>query len=193
MNLNKILYITILFIGTSFTLQAQQTTIEWLTWEEAIEKSKVEKRKIFVDVYTEWCGWCKRMDKATFQKPQIVRFVNEHFYAVKLDAEQKEAIEFGGKTFNYVQNGQRGYHELAVAITHGQLSFPTIVFIDENLAIIQSIPGFRDPMEFEMIMTYFGWNEYKEQPWSLYQKNYQPLRKKKKEALPILPVSHDGN
>ncbi len=154
-------------------------TIQWMTWEEAQEKTKEEPRKIFVDIYTNWCGWCKKMDKATFQKPHIAQYMNENYYAVKFNAEQKDPIFFNGKEYKYVKQGRRGYHELAFAITRGQLSYPTIVFIDEELEVIQPIPGFRDPMEFEMMMTYFGFDQHKATPWPVYQKNYEPLRKSK--------------
>ena len=43
--------------------------IEWLTWDQAVAKMEKEPRKIMVDVYTDWCGWCKRMDASTFQDP----------------------------------------------------------------------------------------------------------------------------
>ena len=102
-----------------------QTSINWLTWEEALEKNKVEKKKFLVDVHTEWCSWCKKMDARTFQKELIASFVNEHFYAIKFDAEQKEDIIYDNKVYSYVSGfGKRGYHELApVSYTH--LTLPT--------------------------------------------------------------------
>ena len=152
--------------------------INWLTWEEALERSKTKKKKILVDVYTDWCGWCKRMDAATFQQPHIAEYVNENYYAVKFNAEKREDIVFQGKTFKFVKNGMRGYHELAAEITRGRLSYPTVVFLNEDLEVIQPVPGFKDPTEFEKIITYFGRNEHLKTPWEVYQKNYQPLTKK---------------
>ncbi len=151
--------------------------IEWLTWEQAILKSKTKKKKLMVDVYTDWCGWCKRMDAATFQQEHIAKYVNEHYYAIKFDAEQKEDIVFNGKTYKFVKNGKRGYHELAAEITRGRLSYPTIVFLDENHAIIQPVPGYKSPTQFEQIITYFARNEHLKTPWDSYQKSYQPLTK----------------
>ncbi len=149
--------------------------INWLTWEQAIEKSQKQKKKILIDVYTDWCGWCKRMDAATFQQPHIAKYVNENYYAIKFDAEQKEEITFNGKTYKFVKNGRRGYNELAAEITRGRLSFPTIVFMDENLNVIQPVPGYKDPDQFEQIITYFARNEHLKTPWDKYQKSYQPL------------------
>lgn len=155
-----------------------EAKINWMTWEEALERSKTKQKKILVDVYTDWCGWCKRMDKATFQQAHIADYVNENYYAVKFNAETKEDIIFKGKTFKFVKNGMRGYHELAAEITRGRLSYPTVVFLNENLEVIQPVPGFKDPMEFEKIITYFGRNEHLKTPWDVYSKKYQPLVKK---------------
>lgn len=152
-------------------------TVEWLSWEEAVERSKVEKRKIFVDVYTSWCGWCKRMDKTTFGQAHIAKYLNENFYPVKFNAEQTEPVTIDGKTYKFVKQGRRGYHELAAHIMRGRLSYPTIVFMDENFRLIQPIPGFQDPSKFEVIMTYFGENHHKKTPWAKYVRAYQPIPK----------------
>ncbi len=66
-----------------------QGNVQWITWEEAMELSKTEPRKIVVDVYTDWCGWCKKMDKATFQDEEIVEYINENYYAIKFNAEMR--------------------------------------------------------------------------------------------------------
>ena len=60
------------------TFNTGKAKVEWMNFEEALEKSKTEPRKIFIDVYTEWCGWCKRMDSATFQQEHIAEYLNEH-------------------------------------------------------------------------------------------------------------------
>lgn len=164
------------FTGRTESVKAAEPGgIRWYTWEEAIQMSKIEKRKIMVDVYTQWCGWCKRMDKTTFKNPTIVSYLNSHYYPIKFDAETKEDIEFQGKTYRFVNNGMRGYHELAAEITRGRLSYPTIVFLDENFDIIQSIPGYREPLEFEQIITYFGTNSHKKMPWEKYRSVYKPI------------------
>jgi thioredoxin-related protein len=152
-------------------------SIKWMTWEQVFEKSKSEKRKIFVDVYTDWCGWCKRMDASTFQKQQIADYINQHYYAVKFNAEYKGDIVFKGKTYKFIKEGMNGYHELAAEITHGRLSYPTVVFLDENLDLLQAIPGYREALEFEQIITYFGKDEHKKTPWEVYQRNYKPIAK----------------
>lgn len=153
--------------------QADTLEVNWISFEEAVEKSKTEKRKIFIDVYTDWCGWCKVMDKKTFSEPAIASYLNEYYYAVKLNAEQTEDIQFREHTFKYVPNGRRGYHELAVSLLQGKLSYPTVVFMDENFNFIQALPGYRKPEEFHRILTFFGQNQFREMKWDEYQKVYE--------------------
>jgi len=171
-----------LVLALSLTANAQDQ-IQWLTWEEALEKNKIEKRKIIVDVYTQWCTWCKKMDQRTYQRPNIVDQVNKEFYAVKFDAEQKEDIIFNNKIYKYVHSfGKKGYHELAEEIMNGRMSYPTTVFIDENLNVIQPIPGFQGAITFQMILDYFSGNFYTNTPWHKFERNYS------KGTTPVSPL-----
>jgi len=161
------------------------TEVEWMTIEEALEKMTIEKKKILVNVYTDWCRWCRHMDKTTFEKEQIIQYINETYYPVKFDAEQKTPIKIGNKTYKYVKGDgkNRGYHELAMDITMGRLTYPSVVFIDENVRVLQPFPGFKDPNTFEVIMTYYGHDHYKKVPWSKYQQSYIPIRKPKPQLI----------
>lgn len=184
-SVSKICYrlLCFLILATSGLNTSAQETINWLSWEEAVEKSEIEPRKIFVDIYTDWCTWCKRMDKQTFQDETIAKYMNENYYAVKFDAEQKKAILFRGKEYEFVKNGRRGYNRLAAELTQGRLSYPTIVFLDEEINLIQPIPGFRAKTEFEMMMTFFGQDFYKDTPWQAYVKGYTPIGQSKSQKF----------
>ena len=154
-------------------LQAQDK-IQWLTWEQMMKKYDKEKKKILVDVYTDWCGWCKRMDKSTFANPVIVDYINKNYYAVKFNAEQHEDIKFRGHIYKFVRSGRRGYHEFAAALTQNQLSYPTYVFLDEDINLLQVIPGYRQAKEFEYILNFFGGDYYKTTPWAKFEKEFKP-------------------
>ena len=56
-------------------------------------------KKVFIDLYTSWCGWCKRMDATTFKQRAIVEYMNQKYYAVKFDAETRDTINFNGHSF----------------------------------------------------------------------------------------------
>jgi len=157
-------------------LKAQdETNVRWMTMEEAEQAQRIEPRKVVVDLYTDWCTWCVKMDNSTFKNPHIVKYLNEKFYAVKFDAEQKEDLNFRNKDYKYVRYGKRGYHELAVELTKGRLSFPTVVFLDEDMNNIQAIRGFQTSLRFEQIMTYFANDYHKKMPWQKYSDNYLPV------------------
>ena len=161
--------ISLLFlVFTSFSIQAQD--INWISCEEAVELSKTDAKpkKIFVDVYTDWCGWCKKMDQNTFQNPEVSKYMQDNFYMVKMDAEGKDPIVYQGKTFKYVPSGRRGYHELAAALLQGKMSYPTVVFLDESLNMLSPVPGYQQVEPFMQIAKYFGDNIYKDKDWQSY-------------------------
>ena len=155
------------------SLVLAQEKIQWMSIEDAYELTLTEEnpKKIFIDVYTDWCGWCKRMDKATFQNEEVATYMNEHYYNVKFDAEQKESIEILGNTFEFVTQGKRGYHELAVALLNGKMSYPTVVFLNRKFEMLSPVPGYQEPAGFMNIAKYFGDNIYLETSWQDYSGN----------------------
>jgi thioredoxin-related protein len=161
--------------------KTETTAIEWMSFEEAVKRSEAEKgkKKIFIDVYTDWCGWCKVMDKNTFVDPQIVKLINEKFYAVKFDAEQTGDVNFRGTTFKFVPYGNKGSHQLAMALLNNQMSYPNFVFLDEEFRIVPiiegytSLPGYRKPEEFHVFVSFVGGDFYKTVAFQDYQKQYK--------------------
>ncbi|HLP95359.1 MAG TPA: DUF255 domain-containing protein [Saprospiraceae bacterium] len=152
--------------------KAERGVVNWMSLEQALEKSKTEKRKIFVDMYTDWCGWCKHMDSTTFVDARVARYLNEHYYPVKFNAEQDKDIVFKDKTYKFKKSGARGYHELAILWLNNRLSFPTTVFLDENQQVIQPVPGYQDAGKMEAIINYFGSDSHKKTPWEAYEKTF---------------------
>lgn len=160
------------FSGNQSTASADTTTtpapaavtgeLKWYTWEEAMEAMKTNKKKIIVDVYTDWCGWCKVMDKKTFSDPKVAEYLKANFYPVKLDAEGKKDITHEGHTFKYMANvGRGGVHELAASLLDNRLGYPTVVFLDENMARISISPGFKEAPDFLQEITFIAEGHYK--------------------------------
>lgn len=154
-------------------LQANAQEVEWISFEEAIAKSQKKPKKLLIDIYTDWCGWCKKMDKEAYSNPKLASYINENFYPVKFNAEQREEITFDGHTFKFVAQGRRGVHQLAGVLTQNKLSYPTTVFMDEEFRIIQPIPGYMDAKALDPIVKYIGDDFFKDIPWQEFQKNYQ--------------------
>lgn len=141
-----------------------ETSIKWMTMEEAFKATQAKPKKIFIDVYTDWCGWCKKMDRNTFENAEIANYMNAHFYAVKFNAEQKEDIVLGEQTFKFVANGNRGYNELAPALMQGKMTFPTVIVLNEKFQMLQPIPGYREPKEMKTILEFFATNQHLQKP-----------------------------
>lgn len=158
MKRNILIVISFVFLGSPLLGQEK---IKWYTLEEAVALNRYIPKKFMVDVYTDWCGWCKRMDKESFSDSLIAAYVNENFYAVKFDAEMKESLVIGGREYKFVDNGRRGYHEMAVVLTKGQLSYPTIVYLDEKLRHIQVDPGFKNKIQLKERLEWVKEEDYK--------------------------------
>lgn len=162
----------ILLSITTIYLTAQETatSIEWLSWEEAMQRMETQPKKVFIDVYTDWCGWCKKMDKSTFVDPAVVNLMNEHFYAVKLDAEQEAAINFDGHEFKYIANaGRRGVHELAYSLLDGRMSYPSFVYLDEGMRRISIAPGYKDASMMATELQFIGGEHFQQQSFDEYK------------------------
>lgn len=136
-------------------------SIKWYTWSEAIELQKKQPKKLFIDVYTDWCGYCKKMDASTFVDPEIVDYMNANFYAVKLDAEQEGDIVWNNYTYKFMPGGRKGSHELAIAILNGQMSYPSFAYFDESAKRIRTSPGYKVPDQLMKELKYAKEEIYK--------------------------------
>lgn len=152
-----------------------QDSIKWHSIDQAIQLASQEPRVLVIDVYTDWCGWCKRMDATTFSDPEVVEIMNEHFYPVKLDAEGKEDIVIGDRTFKFVDNGRRGYHEIAVVVTRGRLSYPTISYVDAQGKVLEAAPGYKTADQFRVYLAYYADGAYKSQSFDEFSAGYTAL------------------
>lgn len=150
------------------SLRTPEPKIRWYTFEEAVKANEKVKKKMFIDVYTDWCGWCKTMDRETFQNDAVVDYIQKNFYPVKLNAEQKEDIVFGGQTFKFVASGRGGVNTFAYSLLDGHLSYPTAVYLNENYERILISPGYKksDMMMNELKFT--AEERYKNTSWEDY-------------------------
>lgn len=154
--------------------QTDNNKINWMTFEEAVKLNETAPKKIFIDVYTDWCGWCTKMDQTTFLDPSVVEYMNNNFYAVKFNAEQTEPVEFMGNTFvNQNPNGngaRKGTHELAQALLQGKMSYPSYVFLNEKNQLLTVVPGYAHAKEFLPILKFFGTDAFLTTSWEEFSK-----------------------
>lgn len=175
-----------LFLFVSFLASAQKPdstvhkipAIKWHKFEEALAlNNNYPKKKLFVDVYTDWCGWCKKMDAGTFKDSAIAAYMNENFYAIKFDAERKDTIILNGvKYVNTNPNEKRGVHQIAANLLQGKLSYPSYVFLSEVGSLITVAAGYKSVEDMESLLHYYGDNQYIYMPYSEYREKF-PKRK----------------
>lgn len=173
-----------IFLLLVFTLSlsagfAQKEKINWMSLEDALAAQTKVPKKIIMDVYTSWCGPCKMLDKNTFQNADVVKYVNENYYAVKFNAEGDDSIkyknlDFGNPQFDPKRTGRNAQHELAQALKI--TAYPTIVFFNENGDTLLPVPGYKTPAQLELYLKLFYNNDHEtissEEDWDKYQEEF---------------------
>jgi len=148
--------------------------IKWMSFEQAYELNKKKPKKIFIDMYTDWCGWCKRMDATTFANPVIVEYMNKNFYNVKMNAERKDTVVIDGTTFvNPNPGSTRSSHQLAIELLRGKMSYPSFIFLNEKSQLLTVVAGYQPAKEFEAIIHYFADNAFTDQQWEEYRVKFK--------------------
>lgn len=133
----------LLFAG-AFSGNAQLKTY---TFPEAEKLEQQNPKPIFVFVHTSWCKYCKMMEHSTFKNQEVIQLLNDNFYFVSLDAEQKTPITFKNQTFKFKPKGQNsGVHELAeeLGTIDGTINYPTFSILDKNNTILLQISDYTD-------------------------------------------------
>lgn len=160
--MKKYLYTLVFFVAAVTSGISQE--IKWMTMNEALEAQKKQPKKIFMDAYTTWCGPCKLLDRNTFTNKDVIKYINEHYYPVKFNAEGNEEVKYRDLTFtnpDYDPNrkGRNGTHQLARAMKI--TGYPSLVFFDEKGNLIGPIPGYRTPHQLELFLKMFVDEDYK--------------------------------
>jgi thioredoxin-related protein len=162
----------VLFIGAfvcSFSIPAKKEKINWISLAELNELYYKQPKPILVDVYTDWCGWCKVMDAKTYTNEKLAAYINEHYYAVKYNAESADTVLFNKKRF--VFNEEYKSNELALFLTSGRLEFPTTVFLSSIDAQPALLSGYLKPKEMEAPLKFFGEGAHTKQTFVAFEKS----------------------
>ncbi len=153
---------------------AAKEAIEWVKITDLEDRLAEEPRMVIIDLYTDWCGWCKKMDRTTYKHKEIAKYVNQKYYAVKFNAETKSTIKIAGQEFNFIPRGRRGAHELAITLLEGRMSYPSTVILDNDMSKLTIIPGYLDAPKMDKILRYFGdGHSEKGVNWQVFDKQFK--------------------
>ena len=146
--------------------------IKWYTIEEADQLCKVAPRKFFIDMYTDWCGWCKKMDKETFTDPTLANYINNNYYPVKFDGESKAPITFDNKTYQ----PQSRTHDLALLLMQGKTGYPTYVILDQYRQPLGILKGYIGIDKLYQTLVFVGGDYYMTSNDKEFQSKWPKIR-----------------
>ena len=173
----RILLTTLLLTTYAFFASVKaQETVNWQPIQQAATLAGKQHRKILIEIYTQWSEGFKELERTVLTQLHIAKYLNDTYVAVKFDAETREDVSFQNRNYKFVSQSGVGFNELASELLRGQMIYPSLVFLDENGNLIQTIQ-YRSPEQFEMIITYFGSDNHKKMPWKKYERVYQSMKK----------------
>ena len=149
-------FVTTMLLAFAFVVGFQQKTaaaennLKWKTFNEGIAEAKKTNKKILVDVYTDWCGWCKKMDASTYGSNEVSKYLNERYVVIKLNAESEKKLNYKGKE----------YTERELAGAFGITGYPSTLFLKHDGEPITVYPGFADAKKFKEVLSFIAEDHY---------------------------------
>lgn len=159
--------------------------VNWMTMNQALKAQQENPKKILIKFYADWCSMCKMMERNTFNHPEIAKYINENYYAVKFNAEGNEKVEFVGKTFgnpNYNSHQKTGKARHQFAQYMNISAYPSTVFLDDDKALITGLVGYFEARDVEPYLALIATEKYKEvktqEEWEAYRSKFKGKVKK---------------
>jgi len=116
------------------------------SFEEVLKNAQKDKKKIVINVYADWCKWCKKMDSDTFPDKEVQKELKRNFYFYKLNGESSDIVEYDGRKWTKAQ----------LTKAFGIRGFPSTIFLNHDSKPITVLPGYVDAKTFASILRYIG-------------------------------------
>jgi thioredoxin-related protein len=173
--LNKVLLCALLFFTLPrLTAQNEENgLVGWLSFQDAQEKNKIQNKPFLIDIYTDWCGWCKHMMKTTYSNPGLATYINTHFYPVKFNAETKDTIEYNGRLYKPLSPQPRSPHELAVKFLGEKLSYPSTMFVTNNFEYNLLTQGYLEDKKIEPLLVFMVENAWQNTVYEEFYRHFE--------------------
>ena len=136
--------------------------LKWKKFEAGFEEAKKSNKKIMLDVYTDWCGWCKKLDKDVYGNDKVAEYLSQQYVVIKLNAESGTRLKFDSTEYTEAQLSQ----------AFGVTGYPAIIFFDSNGQPLDKINGYMPAADFLPVLKYFGEDFYKNTSWPDFKKSY---------------------
>ena len=184
--------IILVIVGLTFHLSPYtsnaQSQVKWHTIEQAAE-AKIGEKLYFVDFYTSWCGWCKKMDRETFTDPTVALILNKYYIPVKFDAEGNSEFTWRGNKYSNVATapGNRpSTHSFAKKVLGAKMGFPSFGLFKTDQAQLTVLQGYQSASDLVVILWYFASGDNKRYAFDNYSKIFdKEIRPTMNEKLGI--------
>lgn len=147
--------------------------INWISFEEAVEKVQKEPRKIIVSIYSGTIVSSLLYNATILTDSAITDYINQNYYAVKMLAERTDTVTVSGRTFVNELKMPNYPHQLPIALLNGEMYYPTLLMMDEKTMIINKVKGFINKTDTDLILHYFASNAYQSKTWDEFKTSYQ--------------------
>lgn len=148
-----------IIIGSVFGVAGDKTELQWRSFDAGLAEAKASHKKILLDIYTDWCGWCKKLDSDVYSNQKVAAYLAQAYIPVKLNAESSKKLSYK----------EKAQSEMELARAFGVQGYPTIIFLDSQGEPINSIGGYVNADRFLPIAQYIGDDQYKTMTWDEYK------------------------
>lgn len=135
-------------------------TLKWLTFDQGIAEAEKSKKKILVDIYTDWCGFCKKMDREVYADQEVIAYLSKYFEVVKLHGESDKKVSYKGKVIT----------EADFSRMLGVGGYPTTAFFEPKGELITPVEGYLPKDKFMPILRFIGEGHYEKMEWNEFLK-----------------------